>query len=156
MVAFWAGCDKRSIECEGFVASVNFAVELGVADLFEQVGELRAGCEAVADEVGTVDERRRIEALGGPGESFAAEGECWSRRGRRWLRGGRASSAAPSWVSRRCSLGQGSWRRCAMLRTIGEEPGGAFDFFVGVAEAAADGGLRERGVGSMGVSQLPS
>ena len=33
---------------EGFVASRDFAVELGVADLFEQRGELRAGREAVA------------------------------------------------------------------------------------------------------------
>jgi hypothetical protein len=52
---------------------VNLAVELGVADSFQKRGELRAGLETVANEVAAVDERGWIEALGRPGESFAAE-----------------------------------------------------------------------------------
>ena len=54
---------------------MDFAVELGVADLFEQRGEMRAGREAVSNQVGAVDQRQRIEPLGGPGQALAAERE---------------------------------------------------------------------------------
>ena len=46
---------------------MDFVVELGVADLLEQRGELRTGGEAVPDQIGPIDKRKRIEAFGGPG-----------------------------------------------------------------------------------------
>ena len=110
-------------------------------------GEMGAGSEAVVDEGGAVDERPRIEALGGPGEPLAAEGERWIvSAGDDFVKCD--EFACPSWVSNRCSLGQGSCGCLGDERLVGEQPGGAFDFFVGVAEAAAEGRSEERGAGS--------
>ena len=52
-----AGQDSLD-EIEGSGGGFDFAVELGVADEFQEAGELGAGGEAVVDQIGAVDKRR--------------------------------------------------------------------------------------------------
>ena len=102
-------------EGEGFFARVDFAVELGVAGLFEQVEKCGPGVRPWCDQVGAVEERRRIEAFGGPGQAFASRRRRRDRSGPAMASCRATSSAAPSCVSSALQLaasGSRVHRRC--------------------------------------------
>ena len=144
--------NNRWTSARASCVGLDFAAELGVADGFEQAGEIGAGRQAVADQVGAVHERRRIEPLGRPGEPLAAEWRGRDRRGRRSLRAGRPArrrrrgpARAAVAAKERAGASRIDWQMC-------EEPGGSLDFRVGVAQAAADdaSAVRRRGRSHVG------
>ena len=129
-------------ELQGLFARMDFAGELGVAYVVEQRGNIGAWCQTVANQGRAVHEWRRVELIGGPGESFAAEydgGIVVAGNG------GLQSNKLGSTRVRQQSLQP--WPRLQRCSSDGgpiiEQPRCAFDFLVRVSQAAAKNvGLR--------------
>ena len=122
---------------QAFLASVNAAFKLRVADLLQKLGELRAGREALIDERGAVEKRRRIKPLGRPGQPLVAE--CQRRIGAARHGFVQVQEFVGTFVNEH-SLQARPGKHWSLLDNcqLSQQPVGAIDFFVGVAQAAAD------------------